>query len=202
MRVLEWLKKEYLRNNNLAAALKMARTLFFEQPNYTHYQADISGYREIRQLAVSLGQWQQVRPEILAFLDKKQKNTLLIYIALDEGEIDNAIALVNSNELQIFGVPQAYGSVYLNPIGLEVAKAAEESQPQAALQIYEKYVDRLVAKHGRTNYHTAIEHLKKMRALYVQRGEEEQWKGYIIQLRDKNKSLRALKEELVNAHLL
>jgi len=40
-----------------------------------------------------------------------------------------------------------------------------------------------------------------MRDLYEKLGEHETWAAYIAELRDKNRNLRALKEELANAGL-
>jgi len=40
-----------------------------------------------------------------------------------------------------------------------------------------------------------------MRDLYENLGEQETWTKYITELRDKNRTLRALKEELANAGL-
>jgi hypothetical protein len=44
-------------------------------------------------------------------------------------------------------------------------------------------------------------YLAKMRALYEQLGEGEAWTSYVSALREQNRNLRALKEELANASL-
>lgn len=196
MRVLEWLKKRYETKGNREAALRLANTLFRSQ------YATLSAYQEIRTLATDLKQWEEIGAQLIDFLHKKQNISLLISIALDEGEIDKAVELVKANGKQTLGSLYSYGSYYhLNTIALDVAKAAEETRPQAAIQLYQEYLERLIAIRGRENYKSASELLKKVRALYMRIGESEQWDNYITLLREKNRSLRALKEELTLAGL-
>src|SRR5437899_1424683 len=54
----------------------------------------MAGYMEIRQLARELGRWEAKRQELLAFLDKSPDTYLSVQIAVNEGEIDKALALV------------------------------------------------------------------------------------------------------------
>lgn len=53
----------------------------------------------------------------------------------------------------------------------------------------------------RKYYQEACKYLAKMRALYEKLGETEAWMSYITDLREKNRNLRALKEELANVGL-
>src|SRR5258708_9606975 len=83
-RVLEWLRKYYRDRGNRTAELAMAETLFRMQPSLKHYQ-------ELRDLAGRLDRWEALRPELLAFLEQAKNTTLLIQIALAEGDIDHAL---------------------------------------------------------------------------------------------------------------
>ena len=86
-------------------------------------------------------------------------------------------------------------------IALKAAGAAEEIQPHASIEIYQQYIDHLIARRGRGNYEAACTYLSKMRALYEKLGDSEAWTSYVTALREQNRNLRALKEELANAGL-
>jgi hypothetical protein len=51
------------------------------------------------------------------------------------------------------------------------------------------------------NFQAACSYLEKVRALYEKLGEGETWTDYMAALREQNRNLRALKEELVKAGL-
>ena len=142
---------------------------------------------------------------MLAFLEQAKNTTLLIQIALDEGDIDQALQLLKG-----IAKKDSYGYIYNSGYGyygygsniaLEVARAAEETRPREAIELYRQYAERLIAQRGRQNYQEACKYLAKMRALYEKLGENEAWTSYITALREQNRNLRALKEELVNAGL-
>jgi hypothetical protein len=90
--LLEWLKERYQTRGNLADALEMANRIFRAYP----LAATIERYREIHQLAEHLGQWEIVQADILAFLKKSDNTALQITIALDEGQVEQALKLLQS----------------------------------------------------------------------------------------------------------
>ncbi len=196
-RVLEWLQKYYRTRGNYAAELEVTETLFRTQPYLRRYQ-------ELRDLARQLGGWEIVRPGLLAFLEQARNITLLIQIALDEGDIDHALQLLKGTIKK-----DHYGSTYIESYGyygysniaLEVARAAEETRPREAIELYQQYAERLIALRERKNYQAACTYLIKVRALYEKLDEDEAWTSYITALREQNRNLRALKEELANAGL-
>jgi uncharacterized Zn finger protein len=69
------------------------------------------------------------------------------------------------------------------------------------LRVYQSTVDRLIAARGRDNYQAATRHLKRMRLLYQRLNQSEAWQALIAEIREKNRALRALKEELDKAGL-
>jgi hypothetical protein len=86
LHLLDWLQHYSRDRGNLAAELEVAATSFRMQPSLRRYQ-------ELRDLAKRLDRWQTLRPELLAFLEQAgttRDTTLLIEIALDEGDIDHA----------------------------------------------------------------------------------------------------------------
>ena len=193
LQLLKWLKHYYQTRNHHAAALEVTETIFRRYPMLTDY-------KEIRDLASQLGRWETVRPELLDFLEKAQNNTLLIEIALDEGEIDKALELVKAEQQkQTAGYGSYYYRYYDMPI--RVAQAAEETRPREAIGLYRQQAEGLIAQRGRQNYQAACRHLARMHMLYERLGEKEVWASYIAGLREQNRSLRALKEELAKAGL-
>ena len=86
-------------------------------------------------------------------------------------------------------------------ISIRVAQAAEETRPREAIELYRQQAEGLIAQRGRQNYQAACKHLARMRTLYERLGEKEVWASYIAGLREQNRSLRALKEELAKAGL-
>jgi tetratricopeptide (TPR) repeat protein len=195
--VLEWLQKYYQTRGNHDAELEIVEMLFRTQPSLSHYQ-------ELRNLARQLSRWEIVRPELLAFLEQKRNTTLLIQIALDEGDIDHALQLLQGTikkDRYGYTYDASYGYYVYGNIALEVAKAAEETRPHEAIELYQQYAERLIAMRDRKNYQAACTYLVKMRALYEKLDEGEAWTSYITALREQNRNLRALKEELANAGL-
>ena len=71
------------------------------------------------------------------------------------------------------------------------------------LDVYRARAERLIAERGRGNYLQAVEYLKKVRTIYrdMQKRSEE-WDRYIRGIRENNKTLRALHEELRKACLI
>ena len=76
------------------------------------------------------------------------------------------------------------------------ATAAEEDYPGEAIRLYKNVIQKLIDGRGRENYQQAIGYMMRIRMLYQMQGQEMKWDAYITNLRNSNKSLRALKEEL------
>ena len=195
---LEWLQGYYRDRDNHVAELEMTETLFRTEPSLRRYQ-------ELRSLATRLGRWETLRPEMVAYLEQGGKTRLLIQIALHEGEIDKALQLLKGmakKDSYGYTYDGGYGYYgYSSNIALDVAAAAEETRPREAIELYRQYAERLIAMRDRKNYQAACTYLLKMRALYEKLGENEAWTGYITALREQNRNLRALKEEVARARL-
>ncbi len=190
-RVLEWLRDYYRGRKDHTSALEMAEKLFRMRPS-------LEGYKETRQLAQKLGRWEALGPALVSFLKGGPYTDTLIRAHLLEGEIDLALEAVR--EKQERGHWRPYGFSEHDP-RLEVAKAAEETRPRPALEIYRQCAEGLIAQRSRPYYQEACKLLKRVRALHERLGEMDVWTSYAARLRDTNRMLRALKEEMAAAGL-
>ena len=66
----------------------------------------------------------------------------------------------------------------------EVADAAHDAHPDAAIALYEECAHRLIADRGRSNYRTAADLLVKARDLYEQQNEPDAWESFLDALYD------------------
>jgi len=184
--LLNWLKTFYRSRKNPQAVLDLCLEAFRDNPG-------LQSYQEIRTLAKKLKTWKSLRPEVMSSIPKDANE--LIRIHLDEGEVAEAIELLEARARK-----QTFNSRW-DRVDLDVAKAAEKSHPEAALQIYQTEVERLIDARGRGNYQTACSYLRTMRRLFKRIGRSDEWQDYIANLREENRLLRAFKEELELARL-
>lgn len=180
---LEWLKKRADARDDLPAAFEFQQRVFQQRPS-------LNGYLELRRLAQQLGRWATMRPPLLAALQTPGSRGLLIQIRLADGEIDAALAEFGSAQPGVAA-----------ELALQVAQAAEAARPEAALDIYRRRAEALIAQRGRDNYVAAARLLQKVRDLHSRLQQGDAWTSYLTELLERNRSLRALKEELAAAGL-
>ena len=179
--LLDWLKERALERRDKAAALALAEQIFQRQPS-------LHGYAEVRRLAGTKA-WPELRQRLLAELERSRSAWLLIDIYLQEQQVGAALALLRTDWGRHSGRK------------LDVARAAEKEYPREALAIYRDAAVKLIEQRNRDAYRTASEHLRKVRDLMRRVGEGDAWAGYIAELREKYRSLRALREEMDQAGL-
>ena len=194
--LLHWLQERYEVGGNPEAALEIAKRTF----TTNFHEATIERYREIRELAQQLGRWDEVRAELLAYVQRERLTSVDIEIALDECRVDLALELLEAGKQTTDIRNGPYGSANFD-VGLEVAKAAEENYPQRAIEIYQRYVDMRIEWRGRDHYRIASQYLLSIRRLYQQMGKSNEWAVYIADLRQRNANLPALKDEMAKAKL-
>jgi hypothetical protein len=185
--LIEWLKKRAAQRHDAAEVLELSEKLFRQQPS-------LEAYKELRKLAAKQGTWDELEPRLLASLKQGRRDDVLIQVYLEKGEIDRALEAVK-------GERPSYGWGYGHGMKMEVAKAAEKTRPDAAREIYRKEAEALIASRGRDNYKEACKYLKKVRDLWRQAGDEAAWTNYVARLREQNRTLRALLEEMSRAKL-
>ncbi|MFL5662921.1 MAG: glyoxalase, partial [Ktedonobacteraceae bacterium] len=191
----DWLKNHHLAKNNLAAALEMAELILHRRPWFAEYQ-------KVRELAMQFGNWETVRQGALTFLEAMQSTSTLVEIALDEGDIEQALQLLQATKPHGLESYQWQYDYSLAPEGaLKTAERAEEVYPRASIDLYQQYVERLITGRGRANYQVACTYLVKIRSLYEKLDETEQWTTYLAWLRKRHSRLSTLKQELAAADL-
>lgn len=183
----DWLKRFYQYRKDWPSLLQLCADEFHRQPT-------LAGYQEIRKLSQKLKTWKSLRPELISMVP--QDSTELIRIHLDEGDVGQAIQLLEARPKKRTG-----GGLGWDGVDLEVAKAAEKSHPDTALNTYRAEAERLIAGRGRGNYQSACEYLKKVQRLFKAFGRTDGWKTYLTELRNQHRSLRAFQEELARAGL-
>jgi uncharacterized Zn finger protein len=186
-RLTEWLKDRAQARGDLAEALTLAEQLFWQRPT-------VMGYQELRNLALPLERWNELRAVVLTRLADEGQYDLLTEVHLEEGEIDRALETVEHVRAAAWG----WGG---GELSIRVAQAAEGSRPQAAIRIYVEQAERLIAGRGRGNYAEAATYLTHVRDLYDRLGESEVWTALIADLREQNRRLPALQDELNKAQL-
>jgi uncharacterized Zn finger protein len=191
----EWLKNHSLAKNNLAAALEMAQLIFRKRPWFAEYQ-------KMREISMELGNWEAVRLAALTFLETTKNISMQVEIALDEGNIERTLQLLEATKPHsIEGFQWKYDYALAPKTALKAAERVEEVYPRASIDLYQQYVERLIKEHGRSNYQVACSYLVKIRSLYEKLDETEQWTNYMDWLRKRHSRLYTLKQELIAASL-
>ncbi|MDH7597823.1 MAG: SWIM zinc finger family protein [Methanothrix sp.] len=186
--MMDWLKNRCLETGDLSRALELGRRLFLVQPTFSRYQ-------DVRDIALKLGAWEHLRAQLLDPLISSGRDDLLLRIYLDDGEMERAIEsakmLLGRHALKTWDADLIEN----------VARAAEDERMGAALEIYRGLAEKLISMRGRDNYQRACVNLIRMRDLCQRSGKSEEWDGYILDLRERNRRLPALREEMERAGL-
>ena len=191
-----WLGEKYSIYDRPQQALKIELARFQASPDTTTYRA----VRSAAQIADQPEDaWSDLRPRLIQTLEQQSRWGALVSIYLDEGEVGQALsALAELDRGSGRSLPE-YGHSYYSAPGddqIQVAKAAEEDYPREAIRLYKRVIQKLIDGRGRGNYQQAIGYMTRIRMLYQKQGQEPEWHAYMTNLRESNKSLRALKEEL------
>ena len=194
--LVQWLKTFYEAEGNVEGALDMTYRLFKAYPT----SSTIERYQELRRLAKKLKRWNTIQSEVIEYLKQTHNVTLQIEIALDEKQIEQALQLLQAEWQAVEQKNRLYGSVRPDVV-INVAKAAEKSHPQDAIKIYQQSIAALIEQRGREYYHTAAQYLKTVRTLYTNIGKSDEWTNYIETIREQNRKLPALKDEMAKAKL-
>ena len=89
-----------------------------------------------------------------------------------------------------------YGYWLLGDHRLRVARAAEQDYPERAIGLYQQIAQYHIDQRNRSNYQQAAEYLDRARGLYDHLGRYEEWRAFIADLRERHRTLRALRDEL------
>jgi hypothetical protein len=206
-----WLAPAYRETGQADKALEIELQRFAHRKDHQAY-ADAKAAAKMR--GQPFGRWEEVRPKLLKEMEKAGSWPALIEAHLDEKHLDEALkalARFETSEPKPATNPYAYaygygyGDPYSgNDVGsyrIKVAKAAEKEMPEEAIRLYRAQAEQEIEYRGRDRYRRAADHLGRVKALLEKQGRAEEWKTVIGDIREKNKRLRALKEELDAAGL-
>ena len=195
-RLREWLEQQYLIHGSPEKALELAKSRFKVSPCKATYDA-------VKLAALHPGQpgdpWLALRPTLITTLGKSNGLYALIDIHLEEGEVADALKALAKVEMPGQNAQPAWGFVHLPSAGsysARVAAAAETNFPDEAVRIYQRLAEQQIALRGRPAYQAAAAYLVRVMRILEGNGRAAEWQSFIADLRQRNKSLRALREEL------
>ncbi|MGI8642618.1 MAG: hypothetical protein ACR2LS_00680, partial [Thermomicrobiales bacterium] len=210
-----WLVHQYAFLGNAQDAMKIQRRRFEAQPSlYMYSEVETVA----KQMKLSSKEWTALRAELIQALREKEQWTDLVDIHLQNREHDEALAalaklgtsanaaqfygdrfkLVAEDELLLFG---ATGTTYFGDQREHVAKTVSKTHPNEAIELYKTLAEEHIARRHRGSYAVAAGDLTAARDIYRRQKREAEWLAYIGELRQQNKTLRALQDELNQAKL-
>ena len=194
----DWLTKHYRDIKDHTALLALQRRRLERRPT-------LDLYIELKADAEAAGQWDTIRPAVIAvFEDSSQYRGTLVQIHMHEERWDDAWATLDKAASVLSQRAFIYHGTLrgeLPRLEQELAIKCSSTHPERALAVFEKHATQLIAARGRQNYQAAAQFLLHLRAVYEKQGRESDWRQYMANLRQENKSLRALKDELNKAGL-
>lgn len=182
----EWLAKYYRKHGTPREAIEAQINLFLASPN-------VESFKALKEVGKKFGDWNGVRADALKKLEKEGKIGSLTEIALYEGDVKRALALLPHQK----GAQEWHFQDYRS----RVAQAAEKEYPEAAIRIYQELAEGTINRRSRGAYQEAIGYLKRAKKLFEASGDQANWQGYLQGLRARYPTLRALQEELSKARL-
>ena len=191
---LTWLGHQYGLNGRPDRALELAWRRFGAAPSEQTYGA-VQAAATLPDQPADL--WPAERHKLLLALEERNFWGVLVNLFLREGEVGEALTALG--ELEQHPTNPAigyYGYWNLGDYRLRVAQAAEQDYPDRAITIYQQIAQHHIDQRNRNHYQQAAEYLAHARTLYERQGRHEAWRDYIHDLRDRHRTLRALREEL------
>lgn len=185
----DWLIRHAEARGRWDDAFEVAEIQFAHHPSVEHYNG-------LKRIATSLGIWPERRQALLKGLEARKRHAVLTQFYLADGDAGAALHWLKVGLKA--GIPS--GDVP-DTLILEVAKAASSAFPLESARLYRMVALQEVRRRERRHYAEAARLLAKARDLYRQAGEEEEWNRVISEIRDGNRILRALQEELRGAGL-
>jgi len=179
----QWLANYYRRHGTPEEAVAAQKTALINSPS-------VEQFKSLQQACRKTKNWPEVRAEVLAGLERAGRLDALVEIALHEGDAARAIELL----------PRATGGSATH-LRMRVAEAAEKDLPHEAVRLYLERVEREIAGRSRGSYNAAASVLRKVKPLFIKLHNRAAWAEQIKSLRESNKHLPALQDELRKAGL-
>lgn len=191
-RLNQWLKTQAKERGDSQTALGIAQAIFWNRPSETDY-------KEIKALAEKVGNWPAVHAQTVKKLAEQANYQTLTEIYLVDDDVENALkSLAQMKQDSSRRLP-----TYFRPAGLraKVAAAATESHPEAAIRIYLELAAESIAGKDRKSYAGAANVLRKVRQIYQEQGQPEEWLAQVAQIRRQHRNLPAMQDEFNRAGL-
>ncbi len=176
---VRWLRDRAAARRDAVETLRLAETEFRLSPT-------VEGFRDVESQTPREA-WPQKREQLLAWLVKEKRDYLFVPIWLGDGEVRKALDYVAQ--------PRAERVV------LDVARAAEKEFPAEAAARYHRAGVSRIAERNRAAYQEACRSFGREAALREKLGEAAAFRQSMLDLTERNKSLRALTDEMRKARL-
>jgi uncharacterized Zn finger protein len=182
-----WLERQYAAHGRPEKALELARRRFQQAPSKEIYDTVMTWAHLPDRTGPA---WDDLRPELLATLRKRDEWYDLVDIHLEASEAEEALAAYKQ--------AQKHATLrYFSPDYAErVAVAVAPTLPDEAIAIYREQAEREIAERKRPAYQEAAQYLAEAKRLLVANDRGDEWSTIITDLRQQYKTLRALREEL------
>jgi len=142
----------------------------------------LSGYLTIQRLAGST--WHDLKPKVMEMLRTSHNTDALADVLLAEGEWDSAIRVADGEKGWGYSLVE------------KVADAVVPHRPDWVIKVCRQQAEELIETRQSKYYGAAAHWLTKMKAAFVSRGQEREWKDYVEELRNKYSRRPALQAEL------
>lgn len=166
----------YEKTNNYDKALDIHLELFKEH-------GDLESYKRIKSLFSQLSKWETIRNNILMFLGKERKYSLLIEILLYENDIDSAIKIALLPNQRVSEIKK-------------VAELSMDKKPAQAIKLFKRLINYYIGLRRRDDYKIAKEYCQQVKRLYKKLNQEHIFKRYIERIKRLNMTKKLLLEEL------
>ena len=143
----------------------------------------LSDYSTIQRLAGPT--WNDLKPKVVEMLRISHNTDALADVLLAEGEWDAAIGVADGKK----------GWGYSSLVE-KVADAVVPHRPDWVIKVCRRQAEELIETRQSKHYGAAAHWLTKMKAVFVSRGQEREWKDYLEELRNKYSRRPALQAEL------
>ncbi len=153
-------------------------------------------YKELKEAALKLGNWEITRPTVLQQIKKAQRFDVLTRIYLLDEEWDAAWESLNYN-----ATTKSTWQWQPTVLDIEVAIASTKARPEKAIPVLIKHVRQQINQRTRNNYQQAAVYLTLVRDAYRQIGGDQTWNTLISGIREEFRKLPALQDELRQARL-
>jgi uncharacterized Zn finger protein len=183
-RLLAWLAEKYEDRGELQGALHLQLRCWESRPSLEDYQT-------LEGIATTLDQWKNLRPRLQADLAESNNFGTLAMIHLYEEKWEAAWDAATRGA-------ENYWSTNIQEV---VARATEAHCPQRAIDYYLFRTEQLIAHRGRNNYEVVAEYLQRVRKISESIGQLDVWQQTIKAIRENNRNLPALQDELNKAGL-